>query len=118
MRTFSESPKPSAPATRIKAQRSRLVGIDRFFFDWRGGRTPAGEPYGEPVFDHLRKALEGRSRPLTHAYWCDAAPCSMLIDEVEDIWSAIADSDDWSRFDAKIEAVRRMRAAMTSDGPA
>ena len=35
----------------------------------------------------------------------------MLIDEVEMIWSAIADADDWTPFEAKIAAVRRMGAA-------
>jgi hypothetical protein len=39
----------------------------------------------------------------------------MLIEEVEEIWAAIADGDDWSRFEAKIAAVRRMGDAMTSD---
>jgi len=102
----------------LKALRSRRVGIDRFFFDWRGGRTPRDEPYGDAVFEDLRKALEGRERLLTHAYWSDPEPCSMLIDEVEEIWAAIGDNDDWSKFDAKIEAVRRLGDAMASDAPA
>ncbi len=34
--------------------------------------------------------------------------CSMLIDEVESIWAAIADDDDWSPLDRKIGAIRRM----------
>ena len=102
----------------LKALRSRRVGIDRFFFDWRGGRTPRDEPYGDGVFEDLRKALEGRERLLTHAYWSDPEPCSMLIDEVEEIWAAIGDNDDWSKFDAKIEAVRRLGDAMASDAPA
>ena len=102
----------------LKALRSRRVGIDRFFFDWRGGRTPRDEPYGDAVFEDLRKALDGRERLLTHAYWSDPEPCSMLIDEVEEIWAAIGDNDDWSKFDAKIEAVRRLGDAMASDAPA
>src|SRR4030095_15502830 len=35
----------------IKALRSRIVGIDRFFFDWRGGRVPAAELYRASEFD-------------------------------------------------------------------
>ena len=42
----------------------------------------------------------------------------MLIDEVEAIWSAIAEKDDWAPFEAKIEAIRRMAEAMTSNAPA
>ena len=39
----------------------------------------------------------------------------MLIDEVEAIWTAIADKDDWQPFEAKIEAIRRLGDAMTAD---
>ena len=99
----------------LMALRSRIVGIDRLFFDWRGGRVPTAEAYGDPAFRALREALAGRQRSLTHEYWSDPAPCSMLIDEVEAIWSAIADRDDWAPFDAKIAAIRRMGTAMTAD---
>lgn len=99
----------------LKALRSRLVGIDRFFFDWRGGRVPDGAIYADEAFAPLRSAIEGRATPLTHPYWSDPTPCSMLIDEVESIWSAIADHDDWQPFHSKIETIRRMGDAMTSD---
>lgn len=102
----------------LTALRSRLVGIDRCFFDWRGGRIPADEVYQAPEFEELRAQLEGRQRPLTHSYWSDPASCSMLIDEVESIWAAIADGDDWQPFESKIEAIRRMGDAMTSNAPA
>jgi hypothetical protein len=39
----------------------------------------------------------------------------MLIDEVESIWSSIAENDDWSPFESKIEAVRRLGDATASD---
>jgi uncharacterized protein YdiU (UPF0061 family) len=96
----------------LVALRSRLIGIDRFFFDWRGGRIPAHEAYQATEFDELRSRLEGRQAARTHPYWSEAAPCSMLIDEVESIWTAIAHSDDWRPFEAKIEAIRRMGEAM------
>jgi uncharacterized protein YdiU (UPF0061 family) len=102
----------------LKALRSRAVGIDRLFFDWRGGRIPQDDAYRHPAFDELRARFEGRARSLTHDYWSDHAPCSMLIDEVESIWSAIADRDDWGPFEAKIAAIRRMGDAMTSDAAA
>jgi hypothetical protein len=35
----------------------------------------------------------------------------MHIDEVEAIWSAIDERDDWSVLDRKIEAIRLMGAA-------
>ena len=102
----------------LTALRSRKVGIDRFFFDWRGGRIPPGDDYADAAFDALRETLTGREQPPAHPYWADPGPCSMLIDEVEEIWAAIADGDDWSKFDGKIAAVRRFGDAMASDGPA
>ncbi len=93
-----------------------MVTIDRFFFDWRGGRVPTDPVYGD-AFAPLRRALEGRAAApgaLDHAYWSDGEPCSMAIDEVEAIWARIADEDDWSAFEAKIAAIRRMAEAMAS----
>ncbi|MCL6740888.1 YdiU family protein [Sphingomonas sp. RB56-2] len=110
----AEKERPLVSAA-LKALRSRSVGIDRFFFDWRGGRTPEAEQYATNDFDDLRERLEGRQQVLTHPYWNDEQPCSMLIDEVEAIWSAIAESDDWRPFESKIEAIRRFADAMTSD---
>ena len=101
----------------IAALRSRAVGIDRFFFDWRGGRIPPDDAYRAGEFDELRALLDERHRPAQHPYWAGPGPCSMHIDEVETIWAAIADNDDWSPFESKIEAVRTMGAAMTADAP-
>ena len=33
-------------------------------------------------------------------------PCTLLIDEIESIWSAIAERDDWSPFEAKVAEIR------------
>jgi len=40
----------------------------------------------------------------------------MHIEEVEAIWDAIAQRDDWLPFEAKIAAIRRMGDAVTEDG--
>ena len=98
---------------------SKQVQIDRFFFDWRGGRRRAASP-ADPVYDSesfatLRSALEGyQPAPgaLDQPYWSDGGPQSMHIEEVEAIWSRIAEADDWSALDAKVAAVRRMGEAM------
>jgi uncharacterized protein YdiU (UPF0061 family) len=85
--------------------------IDRFFFDGFGGTLP--DSYGEPFAD-LRAQLAGYEprKPRDHAYWSDPAPCAMLIDEVEAIWAAIAQRDDWSLLEAKVAAIRRMGEAL------
>ena len=103
----------------LAALRTRSAGIDRFFFDWRGGRPPGdGDRYRGSEYDELRARLDGRQRPLAHPYWSDPAPCSLQIDEVENLWAAIAERDDWSRFESKIDAIRRLGDAMTLDAAA
>ena len=39
----------------------------------------------------------------------------MHIEEVEAIWSAIAERDDWRPFENKVAAIRRMGEAMAED---
>ncbi|MBU3076634.1 protein adenylyltransferase SelO family protein [Sphingomonas quercus] len=91
------------------------VGIDRFFFDWRGGRLRReADAYDAPAFAGFRLAV-AHAAPVAgatdHDYWAEEAPCSMHIDEVEAIWSAIAERDDWAPLYAKVEAIRRMGEA-------
>jgi uncharacterized protein YdiU (UPF0061 family) len=105
-------------AALIKALASREAPIDRIFFDWRGGRDPGAKSYPSDVFRALAKALEGRTRKRKHPYWSDAASCSMHIDEVEAIWAAISERDDWQPFEDKVRAIRRMGEAMEQDEPA
>jgi len=96
-----------------RALRAAEASIDRFFFDGFGGMLP--DSYGE-AFDALRTALAAY-RPRgdrNHAYWSGDGPCAMLIDEVEAIWAAIDQRDDWTVFEAKIAAIRDMGAALSA----
>jgi uncharacterized protein YdiU (UPF0061 family) len=94
------------------------IEIDRFFFDWAGGARRAASPadaiYEAPASaDFIAQiAAFAPARPLDHPYWSDPDPCSMHIAEVEAIWSGIADRDDWSDFNDKVAAVRRMGEAL------
>jgi uncharacterized protein YdiU (UPF0061 family) len=97
------------------------IPIDRFFFDWRGGRLRSAdaEPtYSGPVFDAFRETIANYP-PVTisqHEYWSMSAPCSMHIDEVEQIWTQIDKNNDWGVFHQKIAAIRRMGEAMRAVG--
>ena len=102
----------------INALATRKAGIDRFFFDWRGGRDPGAAHYPEEPFRQLAAQLSDRERAVAHDYWSDPVPCSMHIEEVEAIWAAIAERDDWSPLEAKVAAIRRMGAAMVQDASA
>ncbi|HET8750100.1 MAG TPA: YdiU family protein [Sphingomicrobium sp.] len=102
----------------IQALATRNHPIDRVFFDWRGGRDPGTELYPGEEFRELASLLQGRARALSHPYWSGDGPCSMHIEEVEAIWSAISGRDDWQAFDDKVKAIRAMGEAMEQDAPA
>ncbi|CAD7336144.1 YdiU family protein [Sphingomonadales bacterium 56] len=98
----------------VKGMAASTTQIDRFFHDWRGGEPREGTDYSGEVWAQFREAVAGiePSGRKEHAYWSDAAPCSMHIDEVESIWSAIAERDDWSPLQEKVAAIRRMGEAL------
>ena len=97
--------------------------FERTFFDWRGGLASAGRAKHSPsaahyeaeAFTPLHAALaEHQPAPtarLDHPYFQRSAPCTMLIDEVEALWAAIAERDDWTPLYAKIAAIDEMRSA-------
>jgi serine/tyrosine/threonine adenylyltransferase len=90
------------------------VPIDRFFFDWAGGRLRGNDgPYQHEAFAAFREraARYEAARSLEHPYWAGKA-CSMHIEEVEAIWARIAADDDWSALEAKVEEVRAMGEAL------
>ena len=89
--------------------RSDNLQVDRFFLDAFGGALPDTEAFAEA---RTLAAPYAARKSRTHAYWRDDTPCSMLIGEVEAIWSAIAERDDWSLLHAKVDAIRDMGAAL------
>ncbi|NWG70470.1 MAG: YdiU family protein [Parvularculaceae bacterium] len=96
---------------------------ERFFFDWFCGResaarrtaSPLARDYESPEFGEAKALLLAATpeRPgrLSHPYFAQSEPCTMLIDEVERVWSSIAEADDWSPLAAKIDAIAAMREA-------
>ena len=92
-----------------------------FFFDWfcgdeaRAMASPRRDIYAAEGFSEFR-ALLAEARPdrperLAHAYFARPEPEELLIDEIEAIWAAIAERDDWSAFHAKLAAIETTRAA-------
>lgn len=103
------------------------VGYEQFFFDWYGGGAsapralagPIAERYTGASFDALRRRLDDYAplapARLAGAYYQRPRPCTLLIDEIETLWDAIAARDDWSLFTAKLEEIDAMRAALGDD---
>jgi uncharacterized protein YdiU (UPF0061 family) len=94
---------------------------EQVLFDWQGGpasktraeQSPTAEHYQTPAFKAFAKQLEayGSADPerLRDPYFERARPCTLLIDEIEEIWAAIADRDDWSAFEDKITDIALLR---------
>jgi len=91
-----------------QAMREGALQPDAFFFAQRGGRGAAQGELGEVLAGYTPQGA-------AHPYWADAAPQSLLVDEVEAIWAAIDAGDDWGPLHAKVTALRRMGEA---HGPA
>jgi uncharacterized protein YdiU (UPF0061 family) len=94
------------------------VGYDRFFFDWHGGISrerralagEAGEHYAGQRWDSVRATLSAYA-PVSNAvpaYFERQRPCTLLIEEIESIWNAIDQRDDWGPFEEKIVQIRSM----------
>lgn len=106
------------------------VGYDQFFFDWYGGVAsearalggPAKPLYTGPRFEALRRLLDlytpSHEERLDDPYFKRERPESLLIDEIEAIWDAIATRDDWAPFNAKVESIRAMGALYAEGAPA
>ncbi len=83
-----------------KSMREQNAQPDAFFFAHRGGRGADGE---------LAEAFSGYEQISSeHSYWRGDAAQTMLVDDVEAIWAAIDEGDDWGPFHAKIAALREM----------
>lgn len=93
----------------------KTVMIDQFFFDWRGGALRVtSNLYDSEDFIEFRILVtdfQPISDAITHPFWTER-PCSMHIDEVENIWSAIAERDDWRALNDKVTLIRQMGHAL------
>lgn len=98
------------------------VEFEQFFHDWYAGaisreralRSPQAGKYTGRAFEAFEQALAAyhptarAQARLKDSYFQRLRPCSLLIDEIEKIWDSIAESDNWSLFEKKIEDMRAM----------
>jgi uncharacterized protein YdiU (UPF0061 family) len=95
-----------------------------FFFDWFGGAAsedralsgPRAALYEGAAFRDLRARLQDftpiRPERLSQAYFAGPEPEELLYPEIEAIWAAIDEADDWGPFHAKLARIRAAGAAM------
>ena len=102
------------------------VPFEQAMFDLHGGaartnaraRSPQADAYAA-AFEPVRARLDAKplaaSARLDDQYWDRAGPEGLLADEVEAIWAAIDERDDWSAFEAKVRGLRAKGAAYGLD---
>ncbi|MFN5631990.1 MAG: protein adenylyltransferase SelO family protein [Sphingomonadales bacterium] len=86
------------------------IPIAEFFARHRGGHIPghwSGEHYAG-----FTALLESYQSNITDDADGSLPTCSMLIDEVETIWAAIAERDDWTPLHDKVNAIRQHGRAL------
>ena len=91
------------------------IPIDTFFYRYRFGSQGAFATPGEyqmAFTELLQKYIPVDAH--RDAYWTNGRICSMLINEVEDIWQAIAEKDDWQPLNDKVSAIRAMGRAFNA----
>ena len=95
----------------VEAAEKAMIGgkmpIAEFFTRFQGGAN--AHPTGDSVeLDGFQQILAAYlpARAMT------VPQCDMLIEEVEAIWAAIAERDDWSPLQHKIDAIRDFGAAL------
>lgn len=106
---------------RAIAQGGEALRWEPFFFDWfcgdedralRSSRRGIYEGEGFAEFRGLMKGFAAeRPERLADPYFAQPEPQELLYDEIEAIWTAIAERDDWSAFHAKLAAIEAARAA-------
>lgn len=93
--------------------REQHLAPDEVFFTHRSGHGLTGQ-----LADALKKYQPISGKNDQHPYWSGDHPQSMLIREVDHIWQAIAQDDDWTLLERKISAVRNMGDALGNPPPA
>jgi uncharacterized protein YdiU (UPF0061 family) len=106
-------------AFRALAEGGEALRWEPFFFDWFCGddaRAMGGaraELYGGEAFTTFRALLAGfeadRPERLAHPFFAALEPEELLVDEVEALWAAIAERDDWSPLAEKLARLEGAR---------
>jgi len=108
-------------AFKALAEGGEALRWEPFFFDWFGGLAsearalagPRAATYDGETFQTFREKLEpyAMDRParLASPYFAASEPQELLYDEIEAIWAAIAERDDWAPFEGKLARIEDAR---------
>ncbi|HEY9218683.1 MAG TPA: YdiU family protein [Phenylobacterium sp.] len=108
-------------AFRALAEGGEPLRWEPFFFDWfcgdeaRAMAGPRAAIYAGEGFAEFRRLIAEQppERPerLSAPYFQRPEPEELLYDEIEAIWAPIAEHDDWTAFEAKLQSIEVARQA-------
>lgn len=122
-RTPTEDAALTTAALNLLAEAGPDLRWEPLFFDWFGGlvsepRARGGTRAGVwrgPAFDTFHAALAAyapdRPERLRAAYFRRAEPEELLWEEIEALWAAIAERDDWTPLADKLDRIGAARDA-------
>ena len=104
--------------------------FEALFYDWFGGTIsqdramngPRARHYSGDAFDTFRSVIRGYetadASKLDNERFADPDPETLLYDEIEAIWTAISEHDDWSAFRTKLARIETYRQALDLEADA
>ncbi|MBS0253906.1 MAG: YdiU family protein [Proteobacteria bacterium] len=93
------------------AMREAGLSPDAFFHAHRGGRGAQG------ALATALAAYRPVAGALDHPLWAEPAPPSLVIEQVEALWAAIAEHDDWAPLAAMTARIRQLGEALGAPPP-
>jgi len=91
------------------------VHFEQAFFDFYAKRALSNqvkskyEKTGGAFIQNLDKFEVLDIEKANHSYFKNDSPVTLLIDEIENLWNPIADLDDWSSYNKKLQSIRSFR---------
>lgn len=91
------------------------VQFEQAFFDFHSKRALSSnvilkyQAAGRDFISKLEKFEILDSEKAAQDYFKNAAPVTLLIDEIEELWKPIAENDDWSSYESKLQSIRSFR---------
>ena len=96
----------------------KQLHFEQTFFDFhsfnldRLQKSTFAVKYCGPIFEQLKvnflKMNVADVEKQESTYFKKMIPETLIIDEIESIWSAIENADDWSLFEKKLQSIREM----------
>ncbi|MBY0555019.1 YdiU family protein [bacterium] len=89
------------------------LNFEEMFFDFHSKRVleknSAKYEKATELLKQLQKFEVANVTLANHVYLKEEKPCTLLIDEIENIWKPIAEHDDWSLYNQKLQSIRKFR---------